>query len=267
MDITVAIIFGLIQGFGEMLPISSSAHLVLVPYFMGFSDPGLAFDVALHLGTLAAILGYFWREWLDVALSLIKLARERKVTSQGQKLAGLLLVASIPGALFGYFLSDTAETTFRNPILIATALIVAGSVLWYFDHHDQGKRYISDMKLPDAVVVGLAQAIALIPGVSRSGATITAGLARGISREDAAKFSFLMSAPIIAGAALVKVPEIDFSVITGLPFWFAIFGAIVSSALAIKFLLSIVKKYHFDMFVYYRFLLAAVVIIVYLVKG
>lgn len=266
MNILTALIFGIIQGFGEMLPISSSAHLVLFPYLFGLTDPGLAFDVALHVGTLVAILGYFWRDWVDMAMSLIKLARERKVTSQSQKLAGLLLVASIPGAIFGIVLGDLADKAFRNPLLIVVTLVVAGAVLYFADHSDHGKREIKDLKLKDAVVVGLAQAIAIIPGVSRSGATITAGLFSGVTREEAARFSFLMSAPIIAGAALVEVPKISLGLVSTLPFWVAIVASVISSALAIKVLLSLVKKNHFDIFVWYRFALAAVVLAVFLIR-
>jgi len=267
MTITTALIFGLIQGFGEMLPISSSAHLVLFPYLFGFADPGLAFDVALHLGTLAAILGYFWRDWVDMATSLIKLLQERKVTSQSQKLAGLLLVASVPGAIFGVFLGDLAEKAFRNPLLTAAMLVLAGMVLYLADHKDHGERKLKDLKLKDAVVVGLAQAVAIIPGVSRSGATITAGLFSGVTREDAARFSFLMSAPIIAGAALVKVPKLSTALVSTLPFWVAILASVLSSLLAIRILLALVRKKHFDIFVWYRFALAAVVVIVYFLKG
>ncbi len=267
MNIPTAIIFGLIQGFGEMLPISSSAHLVLFPYLFGFTDPGLAFDVALHLGTLAAILGYFWRDWADMAAVLLKLARERKVTSQSQKLAGLLFVASVPGAIFGFLLGDLAESTFRNPLLIAFTLVVAGVLLYFADHTDKGGRTLKELRVRDAVVIGLAQAVAIIPGVSRSGATITAGLFSGIKREEAARFSFLMSAPIIAGAALVKVTKLDASMVASFPFWVAMFAAVISSILAIRLLLSLVRKQHFDVFVWYRFALAAVVLIVYLLKG
>jgi undecaprenyl-diphosphatase len=267
VTIVTAIIFGLIQGFGEMLPISSSAHLVLFPYLFGITDPGLSFDVALHLGTLVAILGYFWREWLDIAISLVKLVRERKVSSQEQKLAGYLIAASIPGALFGYYFGDLAEGAFRNPLLVAIMLVLAGAALWFFDHRDEGKRMLTNISFIDSILIGLAQAIAIVPGVSRSGATITMGLARGISREDAARFSFLMSAPIIAGAAIVKIPELDPSLISTAPFWVAIISATVSSAVAIKALLTFVKKHHFDIFVYYRFALAAVVVITFLMKG
>jgi undecaprenyl-diphosphatase len=263
MSILNAILFGLIQGFAEMLPISSSAHLVLFPWIFGFTDPGLAFDVALHLGTLVAILAYFWRDWVDMASSLLKLARERKVTSQSQKLAGLLLIASVPGAIFGFALGDLAERTFRNPLLIAVTLVVAGVLLYIADHRDMGSRKLADLNVKDAILVGLAQAVAIIPGVSRSGATITMGLFSGITREDAARFSFLMSAPIIAGAALVKVPKLDMAIAGSLPFWLSILAAVISSVLAIKLLLALVRKQHFDIFVYYRFALAAIILFVY----
>jgi undecaprenyl-diphosphatase len=263
MSILNAILFGLIQGFAEMLPISSSAHLVLFPWIFGFTDPGLAFDVALHLGTLVAILAYFWRDWVDMASSLLKLARERKVTSQSQKLAGLLLIASVPGAIFGFALGDLAERTFRNPLLIAVTLVVAGVLLYIADHRDMGSRKLADLNVKDAILVGLAQAVAIIPGVSRSGATITMGLFSGITREDAARFSFLMSAPIIAGAALVKVLKLDMAIAGSLPFWLSILAAVISSVLAIKLLLALVRKQHFDIFVYYRFALAAIILFVY----
>jgi len=267
VNILQAILLGLVQGFAEMLPISSSAHLVLLPWLFRFSDPGLAFDVALHVGTLAALVGYFWREWLDIAVSLIKLARERVVTSRSQKLAGLLLIASIPGAIFGVLLGSYAESVFRNPLLVASALVVMGSLLWYADHHDKGAKNIDKLTTLDSAKIGLAQAVAIIPGVSRSGATMTTGLFLGIDRSDAAKFSFMMSAPIIAGAALVKLKDLAPDMLASLNFWVAMAAALVSSLLAIHFLLQFVRKHHFDVFVYYRFILAGVVLIVYLMRG
>lgn len=250
-----------------MLPISSSAHLVLLPWIMGFTDPGLAFDVALHVGTLVAILVYFWREWLDIAVSLIKLARERRITSQGQKLAILLLISSVPGAILGVLLGGYAETVFRNPILVAGALVVMGSLLWYADHHDKGQKDITKITRMDSFKLGLAQAVAIIPGVSRSGVTMTTGLFLGIGRSDAAKFSFLMSAPIIAGAALVKAKDLAPAMLTSLPFWVAMLAALASSLFAIGFLLRYVRKHNFNIFVYYRFILAAVIIITYLIRS
>lgn len=266
MNILQAALLGIIQGLAEMLPISSSAHLVLFPWLFRFPDPGLAFDVALHVGTLVAIVGYFWREWLDIAVSLIKLVKERKVTSQSQKLAGLLVIASVPGAIFGILLDKYAESAFRSPLLIASTMVIFGIVLWYADHHDREKRTIDDAKVRDAATLGLAQALAIVPGISRSGITMTTGLFSGFKREDAARFSFLMSAPIIAGAALVKLKDIQGGMLAMPTFWVAFVATVLSSLFAIGFLLRFVRKHRFNVFVYYRFALAAVVLIVYLVR-
>jgi undecaprenyl-diphosphatase len=266
MTILQAALLGLVQGFAEMLPISSSAHLVLTPWILGFTDPGLAFDVALHVGTLVAVLGYFWRDWVDMAASLVKLAQERVVTSQSQKLAVLLLIASVPGAIFGFLLNDYAETVFRNPLLVASALVVMGVVLWYADHHDKGDKDISQISRPDSFKIGLAQALAIIPGVSRSGATMTMGLFLGINRSDVAKFSFMMSAPIIAGAAILKIGDISAEMLTSSVFWVGMAAAAASSLFAIGFLLRFIRKHHFDIFVYYRFVLAALIVTVYLTR-
>lgn len=264
MNILQAAILGLVQGLAEMLPISSSAHLVLLPWLFRFSDPGLAFDVALHVGTLVALLSYFWREWLDIGTSLLKLARERKVTSQSQKLAVLLVIASVPGAIFGVLLGNYAESVFRSPLLVASALVVLGILLWYADHHDKGAKEFSQITRLDSLKIGLAQAMAIIPGVSRSGATMTAGLFLGIERSDIAKFSFMMSAPIIAGAALVKAKDLAPAMLTSLVFWVALLASLISSLFAISFLLGYIRKHNFNLFVFYRFALAAVVLLVYL---
>lgn len=267
MNILEAILLGLVQGLAEMLPISSSAHLVLVPWLFDFSDPGLAFDVALHVGTLGAVLAYFWRDWVDMGVSLIKLARERHITSQPQKLSILLLIASVPGAIFGILLGDYADSVFRSPLLVAGALVVMGSLLWYADHHDRGAKDLEHITRTDALKVGFAQAAAIIPGVSRSGATMTMGLLLGINRSDVAKFSFMMSAPIIAGAALVKLGDLDAAMLTSVNFWVAMTAALLSSLFAIGFLLRFVRKHHFDIFVYYRFALAAVIVLVYFLRN
>jgi undecaprenyl-diphosphatase len=266
MNILTAVIFGLIQGFGEMLPISSSAHLVLFPYLFNLPDPGLAFDVALHVGSLVAIIGYFWREWIDLAKAAWKLIITRKVTEFNQKLVLLIILASIPGAIFGLLLDNYAESTFRNPILIASTLIIMGAVLYYADHHDKGKKEMKDISYKNSITIGLAQALAIIPGVSRSGVTITAGLFEGINKEDVARFSFLMSAPIIAGAALVKVKDLSHAMIVSADFWVALFTSVIASVVAISFLLKLVRKNHFDIFVFYRFFLAAIVIIVFFMR-
>ncbi len=267
MTIFQAIIFGLIQGFTEMLPISSSAHLVLFPWFFNNLDPGLAFDVALHLGTLFAILGFFWKDWLKIILDLIRIIKTRKIETFEQRLAGFLVLASIPGAFFGMLLGDLAENTFRNPLLIAFTLSVMGVLLMYADAKDKGKLKLQEMNSKKAFGIGLAQAIAIIPGVSRSGITITAGLFSGLSRVDAVKFSFLMSAPIIAGAALVTFPDIISASFSFNIFLSAFLSAVISAIISIKFLLGFVKKNNFNIFVFYRFSLAALILIVYFTRG
>src|SRR6266581_3224840 len=163
-----AIVLGAVQGLAEFLPVSSSAHLILVPWLFKWQDPGLAFDVALHLGTLLALLAYYWRQWLDMGLSL----------ANGQKLPRrlllLLIVASIPGAVIGLLLEKQAETIFRSPVLIGFDLAVMGIALWVVDRAATQHRTIDQIGFFDALVIGLSQALAIVPGVSRSGATITA---------------------------------------------------------------------------------------------
>src|SRR5271168_1280625 len=192
-----AIVLGIVQGLTEFLPVSSSAHLILVPWLLRWQDPGLAFDVALHLGTLLALLAYYWREWLDMGMSL---ADGRPLP---RRLLFLLIVASVPGAIIGVLLEKQAETIFRDHYaVIGATLAIMGLVLWAADRIGSKVRKIEDISLLDAVLIGLSQALAIIPGVSRSGATITTARLLGIDRADAANFSFLMATPIIAGAGL-----------------------------------------------------------------
>ena len=210
-----AIILGAVQGLAEFLPISSSAHLILVPWLFKWQDPGLAFDVALHLGTLLALLIYYREDWIAMA---------RSVTggqSAERRLLQLIIVASIPGAIIGLAFEKQAETTFRSPLLIAIAMAVLAVLLWLFDKLSPQKRTMSEMTYRDALVIGFSQALAIIPGVSRSGATITMARAVRIERGDSANFSFLMATPIIAGAGLVEARKLvheglDWSVGLGL---------------------------------------------------
>src|SRR6185312_532676 len=197
-----AVILGIIQGLAEFLPISSSAHLTIVPWLFGWTDPGLAFDVALHLGTLLALLIYYWHEWLTMAASLFNGDRVNR------RLLGLLIVASVPGGIIGLLFEKEAETTFRAIPLIAVMLALMGFALWWFDRVRPQQRALAQITIGDAFLIGLSQAFAIIPGVSRSGATITTARLVAIDREDAANFSFLMATPIIAGAGLVEVPHI-----------------------------------------------------------
>src|SRR3954466_5218405 len=198
-----AIALGVIQGLSEFLPISSSAHLTLLPWLLGWEDPGLAFDVALHWGTLAAVLAIFWRDWIR----LLRAALLRQGEPRDARLFWALVVSSIPAALIGKLLDRWAEENLRAPLLIACTLGVMGVVLWACDRAGSKDRGLDQMTLGRALAIGAAQAAALFPGVSRSGSTISVGLAQGFDRESIARFSFLMSTPIIFGAGLLKLPK------------------------------------------------------------
>ncbi len=251
-----AAVLGVVQGLTEFLPVSSSAHLTLVPWLLGWQDPGLAFDVALHLGTLLALLTYYWREWMELLLSLVGGAPDKR------RLLILLIVASIPGAIFGLLLEKQAESTFRSPLLIAITLGAMGIVLWIVDLRAPRKRSISEITLGGALLIGLSQAFAIIPGFSRSGITITTARAIGVKREDAANFSFLMAAPIIGGAGVVKARELLHGPHHGVGIGFlfsAVFGLI-----AITALIRLVRTRSYVPFAWYRIAVAIFVIAVYL---
>ena len=250
-----AIALGAIQGLTEFLPVSSSAHLILIPWLFRWQDPGLAFDVALHLGTLLALLVYYWREWLDMGLSLAIGNRLPR------RLLYLLIVASVPGAIIGVLLEKQAETIFRSPLLIAATMATLGLFLWLGDWYGSKKRNIDDLTFLDALLIGLSQALAIIPGVSRSGATITTARILGIDRADAANFSFLMATPIIAGAGMLEAHKLFHTGLAAQLGWgFA--ASTVFSLLAIAGLLRFLRAHSYRPFAIYRIVLAVIVIAV-----
>jgi undecaprenyl-diphosphatase len=255
-----AAILGTIQGLTEFLPVSSSAHLTLAPWFFGWNDPGLAFDVALHMGSLLALLIYYRKEWLEIINGAIG------GDPRGRRMLGLLIAASVPGAILGLLFEKQAETVFRSPLLIAGALALLGLALWFFDLVSPQKRDLDQIRLGDALLIGVAQAFALIPGVSRSGATITVGRILGIERQDAANFSFLMSAPIIAGAGLLKAHELLHSGMTGALTAGFVFSAVFSLA-AIAVLIAYVRNRTYQVFAWYRIALAIVVVAIYFMRA
>lgn len=250
-----AVILGILQGLGEFLPISSSAHLVLTPWFLGWSDPGLTFDVALHLGTLVAVVVYFWRDLVKLAVAL-----PRPRTPDG-KLAWLLLIGAIPGGIAGVLFDDLAEQAFRNPLLIALTLSLMGLVLYAADRWGPQARTERDLGIVDALAIGVAQAVAIVPGVSRSGMTIAVARWRGLERAAAARFSFLLGTPLIAGAAVFKLRHLlgEPGVFTG-PFMAGIIVAAVVGALSIAFLMRYLQRAGLGVFVIYRLLLAGLVV-------
>lgn len=258
MEIIQSITLGIVQGMGEFLPISSTAHLILVPFFTGWQDPGLAFDVAMHAGTLLAVVLYFWRDWLDI-FKIALWRKKYKSEKYNSNILWLLVIGTIPGAVIGFFLEDFVDGVFRNPYLIATTLAVFGLILFLLDKYAAHKRELDKISLRDVLFIGLAQAIAIVPGVSRSGATISAGLALGLSRVSAARFSFLLSTPIILGATLSQVPDlikggISSGIILG------VIASAMSGYLAIKYLIKFVENYSYKVFFWYRLALALVII-------
>lgn len=266
MDIFQAMVLGVLQGLGEFLPISSTAHLVLAPYFFGWDDPGLSFDIALHLGTLVAVVWFFWKDWLDIFKSasngLFKTSYKLSAAIYSSNLLWLLVAASVPGGIVGYLLEDAAETKLRSPLVVAGALSLVGLLLFLIDKYAVHKKELVEIGYREALLIGLSQAVAIIPGVSRSGATMTMALALGLSRESAARFSFLLSTPIIFGAAMVKVPEL-FKNGLDAPILFGILAAAVSGYLAIKYMLRFIQKVGYAPFFWYRLLLAAFILVFY----
>ncbi len=255
-----SLILGIVQGLTEFLPISSSAHLILIPRFFGWEDQGLAFDVALHLGTLVGVLAYFWRDFWGIVLGVLP-SRDRAVAAAtGAPLLLYLIVATIPGAIAGLLLEHKAETVFRSPALIAGALILMGTLLALADWLSKGDKTIADLTLGMAAGIGLAQGLALIPGVSRSGITITTALALGLNRREAARFSFLLSAPIIAGAGLLKLKAI-FSYPDQLALVAGFSASAMAGFVAIWALMKYVQTRHYTPFVIYRWILGLFVLL------
>ena len=267
MTVFQAIVLGVVQGLAEFLPISSSAHLSLVPFIFGWKDPGLAFDVALHLGTLAAVLWYFREKWIALTKAGFEILRTRKVAGDDQWMAIYIVIATIPGAIGGLLLEDYAETVFRAPALTGAMLILLGTILWAADRWASQKRELSGIRWVDALLIGIAQVCALVPGVSRSGSTMTAGRLLGLDRTSAATFSFLMSMPITAAAAIVKVPEAVREGVT-LPIVVGIIASGVSGWLAISVLLKYLSTRSFGVFAVYRWMLGLLILwLVYTRQG
>ncbi len=262
MSTLQAAILGLVQGLGEFLPISSSAHLVLIPWLFKWNDPGLTFDIALHIGTLIAVAIYFWKDWLKLITKGLT-----DVRSTEGKLFWYLVAATISGAVVGFLLEKKAETIFREPVLIATMLILLGVLLYWADRKSVKHIEMNRITFRTSLFIGLSQALAIIPGVSRSGITMTMGLLMGLTREGAARFSFLLAAPIIFGAALVKLPFLisNPSIIT-INFIIGILVSFVIGILSIGFLLRYVQTKNFLPFAWYRFILGSLVIVIVLIR-
>lgn len=262
-----AAVLGIIQGLSEFLPISSSAHLTLAPWLLGWEDPGLAFDVALHFGTLLAVLWYFRMEWLALIKAGFGILRTGRVETPEKRRLVYLILATIPGAIGGLLLQSRAESAFRAPQLIAIALIVMGIILWLVDKLVDQARILGEMRWIDALLIGLSQVIALIPGVSRSGSTITTGRGLRFDREASAEFSFLMSMPIIAAAVVLEGPKaLQQGGLTN-ELMAGVVASAVSGWLAISILMRYVSRHSYGIFAFYRVALGLAVLSVIYARG
>lgn len=263
-----AVVLGIVQGLTEFLPISSSGHLVLVPWLFGLDKiPSLLFlsstqfDIALHAGSAIAILVALWGDWVKLVKDAI--AGE----TFARKFIGFLLLTSIPGALFGVLFEDQVKTLFRAPLSVAIQLMVFGVLLWAVDKYMRLQEPLETMNWWKATLVGVAQALALMPGVSRSGATITTGRALGFSREAAAKYSFMAALPIIAGAAVFGLKDVPMGTLFSLDWVLGFAAALISSLVAMRWLLRFLRTHSFALFMYYRLALGALVIAVVVLRG
>jgi undecaprenyl-diphosphatase UppP len=271
MEVVAAVILGIIQGLTEFLPISSSAHLLLVPWLFGWEPEGLVFDVILHVGTAFAVIIFFWKDWVMLAQEAIQgLLTGDPFGNANRKLAWFLVVATIPAGVIGLTFEKMVESELRSPLVPVCTLVIFGLLLFYAEKKSRQDRAINSYTLADAIWIGCAQALALIPGVSRSGITITTAMLRNSDRTSAARFSFLLSTPVIVGAGLLKTISL-FKAIndpTAETISFAVLGAGVTAAavtgfLCIKFFMRYLVRGSFLPFVIYRLLLAVVVLIFY----
>lgn len=261
MDSLHAIILALVQGFTEFLPISSSAHLILFPHLLGWPDQGLAFDVAVHVGTLMAVVLYFRHELVPMTKDWVQSLVTRKNTANS-RLAWAVLWGTVPVGLAGLLLKGYIEGNLRSELVIAAATIAFGVLLWIADVKGRGQRDEYSLRISDIAIIGIAQAFALIPGTSRSGATMTAGLILGLSREASARFSFLLSIPVITLAGMLLT--LDLVKQPAMVDWSAMIIGVVTSSIAaylcIHYFLKLLERIGMLPFVIYRLLLGAVLI-------
>jgi undecaprenyl-diphosphatase len=265
-----AIILGIIQGLTEFLPVSSSAHLALIPWLLGWNDQGLSFDIALHVGTVLAVIVYFFRDWIQVIAEGFGISiGSDPAIRRNPKLLWLLVLGSIPAGIAGLLVKDLAENVWRNnQYLIGSMLILVGLFMWWADRQGSRRKDLGNVSATDSLSIGAAQALALVPGVSRSGITICAGLLRNLDRETAARFSFLLATPAIAGAAAKDAWDLmrHGGGMAGIPHdlrMALLVGVIVSAitgALTIQFFLNFLRRRSLSFFVWYRVIFGIIVI-------
>jgi undecaprenyl-diphosphatase len=265
MSIFQAIVLAVVQGITEFLPVSSSAHLALAPWLLGWSDQGLTFDIALHFGTLLAVLSYFARDWAQILAQAFGLNYSPDPDLRlNRGLLWLLVVGTIPIGIAGLLFKDAAETTLRNPVIIGTMLILVGALMLLADKFGRQDRSIGGVTLLDSISIGLSQALAIVPGTSRSGITITTGLFRGLNRHSAGRFSFLLSTPAVAAAAAKAFydlhkeggipPEMQTQFVVG------VLVSAVTGAICIALFLRFLRTHSLRFFVYYRIVFGLIIL-------
>ena len=272
MEVWKGIVLGILQGLTEFLPISSSGHLVIVRYFLGIEEAGVTFGVLLHLATLIAVFIAFWGDIVGLIKAAFRLLASIFKSKGVQtllrndpyvKLLILLLIASLPAGVIGLAFNDLFEELFNAPLFAGVMLIITGFILWSVSKLKEGDKSPDHISVWDAVLIGAAQAIAILPGISRSGSTIAGGLLRGLNREDAARFSFLLSIPVIFGASLFEAKDMinAVEVSGGVSLIGGFLSAIISGYIAIKFLLAVIKKGRLELFAYYCWLAGIVTVL------
>ena len=267
MEYFRAAILGIVQGLSEFLPISSSGHLILVPALFKWPDQGLAFDVGLHIGTLLALLGYFWRDWWRMGTAWLRDVRSHQLRlrehSEHSQLLWLIVLGSVPTAVVGILFNDWIEENLRQPWLVAIALAGVGAVMLVADRRSKCERELGSLNAVDVVLIGLAQSVALFPGVSRSGATLTMGLFRDFTRAAAARFAFLLGTPAFVGAAVLELSDLNtlsnedtLELLIGFAF------SAVVGFLVIHYLMRFLRTHTLMPFILYRFGVAALTLII-----
>jgi undecaprenyl-diphosphatase len=271
MPMFQVIVLAVVQGLTEFLPVSSTAHLALVPWLFHWKDPGLTFDVALHVGTLLAVLLYFFKTWVNLVLvgfgaSPMFSAGAADTDSdlkQNRLLLWFLVIGTIPAGVAGWLFHEQIETTWRSPLIMAGALISVALVMAWGERLDRQQKSLQAVSLADSIWIGFCQAIALVPGVSRSGITITGGLFRGLRRDTAARFSFLLGTPVIAGAALKELlgfPNQRVPAEMQMPFAVGIVVSAIVGYATIAFFLKYLQVGTFKIFIYYRVIFGIIVL-------
>jgi undecaprenyl-diphosphatase len=264
IEIIHSAIIGVVQGITEFLPISSSAHLVIIPYVFKWDYKGLGFDVALHLGTVLAIVAYFYKDWVTIIKNVYPTKSKTKSKNYPDNFLIQIIVATIPAIIVGLLIKDYIESKFHSPLFLAFNLILFGIILWLSDRTSR-KLEISKINYGQSFLVGLAQSISLVPGVSRSGITMIASRGIGLDRENAARLSFLLGTPAMIGAFLLESKNISANYLN-VPFFVGVIVSATAGFLVIKYLLQYLKRGSFAVFTWYRIILALIVIFIYLIR-